>query len=539
MAKNSEKSLKFKVAAVIVALVLSRKLEKSLALKRLLSSTVLGYLIYRMGAELPPKGTKTVAGRLPWMGDLVHARDMREHPVETVLKFARAANFKSFFLSMPFGAPGMCVLMDERDREYVLKKNFANFNKNYNSLIGFNTIFHDILGRGIFNVDGKEWSTHRKIAANLFTERNIDVIMSKTFVEHANLMETALRKHAREKKKFDIQLLFQSLIFDTFCKIAFGASPNSFDAAVKGEKEPFQVAFDSAQQRAGERFFEPPPIREMTYFFSIGKEAEMKKNLQLIDEYISGIIENRKQDILDVSTDYEGQKDILGLYIYHAKKSGRPELLETPYLKDMIMNFMIAGRDTTSYVLTNIISLVSENDAFEEKLVKEISQKMSGGIDNLLKNEIKQFSLADATFNEALRMYPSVANDFRVAYNDDTLPSGISLKGGTVASISNISLGRNPKYFENPDRFDPERWLYEDNGTLKCKRIDEYKFPFFWGGYRICLGKDMARQEGKIFMCILLNSFRFKFAEPRQEKFSNGPVAFYTEGVHLYAQERS
>mmetsp|Transcript_560 Transcript_560/g.665 ORF Transcript_560/g.665 Transcript_560/m.665 type:complete len:204 (+) Transcript_560:2-613(+) len=203
------------------------------------------------------------------------------------------------------------------------------------------------------------------------------------------------------------------------------------------------------------------------------------------------------------------------------------------------MNFMIAGRDTTSYVLTNIIALVSENDLFEGKLIKEIQEKMSRGIDNFLRNEINGFALADATFNEALRMYPSVANDFRVTYEDCTLPSGIKLKEGTVTTLSNIAYGRNPKYFNNPDKFEPERWLYDDDGTLKCERIDEFKFPFFWGGYRICLGKDMARQEGKIFMCILLNSFRFIAAKPRKEKFSNGPVAFYSEGVHLYAQERN
>eukprot|EP00511_Aplanochytrium_stocchinoi_P009145 CAMPEP_0204871636 /NCGR_PEP_ID=MMETSP1348-20121228/36035_1 /ASSEMBLY_ACC=CAM_ASM_000700 /TAXON_ID=215587 /ORGANISM="Aplanochytrium stocchinoi, Strain GSBS06" /LENGTH=482 /DNA_ID=CAMNT_0052026059 /DNA_START=136 /DNA_END=1581 /DNA_ORIENTATION=- len=473
-----------RVAAVLLLLALGRKLEKRLLMRPLLSTSIIGLFFYYLGAPRPkkPLGSNAIIapGRLPWLGHIVRYESIRDHPVEGILEWSRETNFQTLINTLPFGVTEI-IVHDERDREYILKSNFKNFNKNYDFQFGFDRVFSDLLGQGIFNVDGEKWVVHRKIASNLFTGKNINVIMSKTFIEHGRLFEKALSKFAKEKKSFDIQLLFQALVFDAFCKIAFGASPQSFNYAVKGEKEPFQASFDAAQQIASDRAFDLPVIRDFKIQFSIGAEAEMVKHLAVVNAYIGNIIDSRKKEIDSVESQAETQKDILGLYIYHAKRLGRSDLLKASYLRDVIMNFMIAGRDTTSYVLTNIISLVSENRDFEEKLLQEIFNKMKGGVDSFVKNEIKTFALADATFFESLRMYPSVSNDFRISSKDDVLPSGLKLESGTVVTLPNHSIGRNPKYWDNPDKFNPERWLCEDgnNGTV-CRRLDEYRFPFFW-----------------------------------------------------------
>mmetsp|Transcript_4094 Transcript_4094/g.5030 ORF Transcript_4094/g.5030 Transcript_4094/m.5030 type:complete len:531 (+) Transcript_4094:139-1731(+) len=510
-------------------------LARKLKLQRIVSAAAIGLFLYKMGAATPPKGVMAAPGRLPWFGHFLLGLKAREQAHETFLEYSRLCNFKTFHASLVFG-PEVLALHDQRDREYMLKGNFENYPKNYDSLNGFNKAMGDLLGEGIFSVDDQEWRTHRKVAANLFTERNIGVVMGKIFAEHALLLRDTLKQFAKEKKSFDVQLLLQALIFDAFCEIAFGVSPNSFEAAKQGVKQPFQVSFDEVQQLATDRLWDPPLLRDFKIFFQIGKEISMTKNLRVVNGFIEDIIVKRKMD-LNNGAEHK-RNDILGLYISHAEKNNRPELLEVKYLRDVIMNFMIAGRDTTSFVLTNIISLVAENPTFEKKLVSELSGKLNHGLDHFLRNEVKDFPLADAAFNEALRMYPSVPNDTRFCKKDDVLPSGIHVRAGTMVLIPNQSIGRNPEICKDPDSYIPERWLTMKNGKLCCKKINEYKYPFFWGGYRVCLGKDMARREAKIFTSILFKSFKFKYARAKLESYGNGPVPFYKNGIHLVAIER-
>jgi len=497
------------------------------------------YFLSKLAAPKPAKGSIPAPGRLPGIGHLLRVEEFRSDPVKFTLDTSRQLNFKTFSVQFPGDVlnPFQSIIIhDEKDRYHTLKGNFENYPKNYDETTGLEQIFPEMMGGGIFAVDGDKWKTHRKIAANLFTGRNINVIFSKTFAEHAILLEQTLLKFAEEGKSFDIQLLFQALIFDTFCVIAFGHSPNSFNDAVKGVKEPFQVAFDEAQRISSERLIDPPMVREAKKFFEFGEEKTLKSHVEVLNSYVNKISRQRLQEFKNGGN--KTKNDVVGLYMNFAAAKGRDELLEEEYIRDLIINFMIAGRDTTSCVLTNVVSLMTDSPDYETSFVQLVQEKMKGGIDNFLSVELKHFPQADAVFFEALRLYPSVGNDVRYAQHDDILPSGVQVKAGNMIVFPNQSCGRNPKYFDNPDTFNPERWLTTHEGKVECSRLDEFKFPFFHGGYRICLGKDMARQEAKIFMSVLFNTLRFSYAKPRVEKHSNGPVMFYSDGVHMFAHKR-
>ena len=398
--------------------------------------------------------------------------------------------------------------------------------------------FHELFGNGIFSTDADTWSVHRKVASHLFTGRIIGVTMAKVFAEHAEKLKESLCKKADEEATFDIQLLLQSLIFDAFCKIAFGVSPGSFELAEKGEKSAFQVAFDDVQLRSGQRLPKPPTVREWDRCLQRGTETTMPKSLQILDDYLYSIVRERKAAFEQNPNVDDQPKDILGLYMAFAVKQNREDLLEDKYIRDVIVNFMVAGRDTTSYVLTNALSMVAEHPEIEAQLVKQSAEKLKQGAEYFALNEAKDFPLADAIFNESLRMFPSVGYDIRFAMDEDVLPSGLEVKKGTMMGIANYALGRSPYCFESPNEFKPERWLKEVDGRMTCERINEYKYPFFWGGYRICLGKDMARLEAKIFLAVIFNSLKLKLAKPKKMSFYSGPVMFYKDGVYLKAERR-
>ena len=88
-----------------------------------------------------------------------------------------------------------------------------------------------------------------------------------------------------------------------------------------------------------------------------------------------------------------------------------------------------------------------------------------------------------------------MSSDGRCALADDELPSGIKVKAGTSLVVPLFAIGRDPNLWDDPDEFIPERWLISDEPT---RRPDEYMLPVFWAGPRLCLGKDMARLEGRL-----------------------------------------
>jgi len=471
----------------------------------------------------------------PFIGHLPLFLTMRNDLHKSMLTASKENNFKSFFVSMPQNI--IFVPHDERDRKYILKDNWLNYQKNYDHMKGFNHAFTEILGQGIFNVDGIEWSTHRKIASNMFTGNNMSKIMSTVFLRHADELKEAFTEFAERKESFDVQIMFQAIIFDAFCEIALGVSPHSFQKSLAGEKDAFLVAFDNCQIAASVRMTDPPFLREIRKFFKLGVEADYQDNLDIVNSYAVEIIQDRlnkfeQEGNLEDSDDFT---DMLGLYISHAKSKGlETKMLNTVYLRDMVVNIMIAGRDTTSYVLTNMISLLAENSLAEVEFVKQATKKLESGSQHFAKEGVKDFPFGDAVFYEALRMYPSVGNDPRFCQQEDTLPSGVVVPAGTMVIIANQSYGRNPAYSKDPDSFIPSRWLH--NGV--CEKPDEYRFPFFWAGNRICLGKDMARFESKLMASILLKDLKFTMVNPRKEEYVVGPVMFYKDGIHLFAEQR-
>eukprot|EP00658_Telonema_sp_P-2_P028323 TRINITY_DN2171_c0_g1_i4.p1 TRINITY_DN2171_c0_g1~~TRINITY_DN2171_c0_g1_i4.p1 ORF type:complete len:244 (-),score=66.36 TRINITY_DN2171_c0_g1_i4:420-1151(-) len=228
--------------------------------------------------------------------------------------------------------------------------------------------------------------------------------------------------------------------------------------------------------------------------------------------------------------------DLLSLYIQQGLREKDPSkkelMLSDKYLRDMIMNFMIAGRDTTSCLLTNMFKLLTEHpDAFD-RLSAELN-----GLEGLGHDELATSTpYADSCINETLRMFPPVGGDGRYCLKDDVLPSGAQVSAGTMVGVANYALGRNPKLFENPDTYHPERWAEYD----KIHMTHEYDLPVFWAGPRLCLGKDMARFEAKLIAaCILRAGVRFEMVETAEaqagklagEEFIQSPVMFYRHGL--------
>lgn len=113
------------------------------------------------------------------------------------------------------------------------------------------------------------------------------------------------------------------------------------------------------------------------------------------------------------------------------------------FLRDTILNLMIAGRDTTSTALSWFFYLLAQNPNAEKKIREEIVKQMSNQIWNSLGvKELRELVYLHGGICEALRLYPPVAFEHKAPDDSDILPSGHVVDENTRIILSFYSMGR-------------------------------------------------------------------------------------------------
>ena len=230
--------------------------------------------------------------------------------------------------------------------------------------------------------------------------------------------------------------------------------------------------------------------------------------------------------------------DFLSIYINQGKKNpSQSYLLDDEYLFEMVLNMMVAGRDTTSCLNTNLFKYLATNEDAQKKLIQEMkAQNVSSSFLSLEMS--RKLPYASAVVNESLRILPPVPNDFRFCQQDEVLPSGIKVKSGMQVFIPIWGIGRDPHLFHNPDDFIPDRWLPARTEEGEIRRPDEYICPFFWGGPRLCLGHAMATFETITFITKVVPELKVIPIPNQNEDLVTGPVGFYQNGMKVKVELR-
>ncbi|CAN1300700.1 Cytochrome P450 86A22 [Linum perenne] len=410
---------------------------------------------------------------------------------------AAGGTYQTCIAGVPFLARKqglVTVTCDPRNVEHILKARFDNYPKGPT----WQSVFHDLLGEGIFNSDGDTWLFQRKTAALEFTTRTLRQAMGR-WVNRAikNRFCPILESAQLRAEPVDLQDLLLRLTFDNICGLAFGEDPETLSPDLP--ENGFAVSFDRATEATLQRFIMPELVWRLRKRLGLGMEVSMTQSLDHIDEYLSKIINTRKLELagLQSSTNSKGDPhdDLLSRFM--KKKESYSE----KFLQHVALNFILAGRDTSSVALSWFFLLVSQNPRVEEKILAEICTvltKTRGEFhtsssdwlsEPLAFEEVDQLIYLKAALSETLRLYPSVPQDSKHVVADDVLPSGARVPAGSSVTYSIYSMGRMKFIWGDDCQFDVQ---------------DSYKFVAFNAGPRICLGKDLAYLQMKSIAAAVL-----------------------------------
>eukprot|EP01060_Flectonema_neradi_P006993 TRINITY_DN1483_c0_g1_i11.p1 TRINITY_DN1483_c0_g1~~TRINITY_DN1483_c0_g1_i11.p1 ORF type:complete len:491 (+),score=112.99 TRINITY_DN1483_c0_g1_i11:95-1567(+) len=417
-----------------------------------------------------------------------------------MVKTCESHDWKPWCWSTPFNT--QLLITDPEDLKHAFHKNADNYTHGKRK-----ERFQELLGDGIFNSDGAIWKQQRTMASHMFTKAQLDY-METVFVRNAGKVCSLLGTHADEKTVCDIQRFMYCYTFDSINEIAFGRAVDSLGGNEKDLL--FQKSFDASQSICTTRFVNP--FWKIHRLLNIKTEKELLNHLKIIDDYLHEVIDEKMKDR------ESNEQNLVAMHITQCEIDGNTYTASD--LRDIILNFTIAGRDTTASASTSMILELLRNPDCMDRVLSEIKEA----------NHINDMHYLKAVFQETIRLNPPVSFDSKTTTNEDVLPSGIVIRPGVQLGFHPIAFTRNPKLYPEPLKFKPSRWMNED-GT--CKTYDPFVFPQFNMGPRICLGRHMAAIEAMVVVSSILSEFKLKLAPKQTFTRHYSPVPPLRSGLQV------
>ncbi|PWA57954.1 cytochrome P450 94A1 [Artemisia annua] len=194
-----------------------------------------------------------------------------------------------------------------------------------------------LIGDGIFNVSGDEWKFIRQVSSHEFNTKSLrHYVEDVVDIELNERLIPILANAAANNTIIDLQDILQRFSFDSICKISFGYDPKYLIPSLPQSK--FAIAFEDALRTTTERFHNITPWK-LKRFLNIGSEKRLKESVSEIRQFAKKLLNQKKQES-SIQT-----VDLLSRFLC----SGHTD---ENFLTDMVINTILAGRETTSATLT-------------------------------------------------------------------------------------------------------------------------------------------------------------------------------------------
>jgi cytochrome P450 len=222
----------------------------------------------------------------------------------------------------------------------------------------------------------------------------------------------------------------------------------------------------------------------------------MRRSRALLDSMIYGIIAARRASGTQ-------QDDLLGM-LMEVQDADTSERMSDVQLRDEVITIFLAGHETTANAMSFALYLMARHPEAAARIAVEAQEVFGGG--EMTLEGLARLDYTTRVIKEAMRLYPPAWIIGREATADDVVDGYLIRRGDTIMMMPYITQ-RLERYWPDPLRFDPDRFLPE---AMKDKPRYAY-FPF-GGGARLCIGNNFAMMEMQIILALLCSRYKFSVA---------------------------
>ncbi|KAH7446249.1 hypothetical protein KP509_01G047100 [Ceratopteris richardii] len=330
------------------------------------------------------------------------------------------------------------------------------------------------------------------------------------------------------------------MTMDSLCKLLFGMDGQNLESRLP--EDPFGKAFDNFNDIIITRRVNP--FWKIQRALNMGKEKIVNENLEVLISLISNIIEKKKENMSVQVRSNAKADDLLSRFMQYNEADYQKTYNERE-LRDFIVNFKVAGRDTTAIALSWFIYCICKHPHVAEKIRRETAEFLSLENDHNMEVEemankldyecLARMNYLHSPLSETLRLYPPVPRDGKTVLKDDVLPDGTYVKRGAQISYVPYSMGRMEFLWSRDAlEYKPARWL--KHGAFQPE--SPFKFTAFQAGRRMCLGKDYAYVQMKMTASLLLHFFRFDLVDNGDVKYRVMMIMPIAGGLNVHVSRR-
>ncbi|PMD60119.1 cytochrome P450 alkane hydroxylase-like protein [Hyaloscypha bicolor E] len=355
-----------------------------------------------------------------------------------------------------------------------------------------------LFGRGIFTTDGRRWSHSRALLRPSFARHNME--------NHLPFMESHFEQMMKaiptDGSTVDLQRLFFAFTMDTATEFLFGHSVHTLhqmqlsNNIIPSASDTSDAEFVDSYTHSCINIVHDIRLGALSklHYNPEAKKAQ-QRTFAYIDRFVDEALALRKS-----TKSSESEENSQYIFLNELAK----ETEDREELRDQILNVLLAGRDTTASLLSNMFWEFARHPEIYVKLREEVAA--FGGREPTYE-ELKNMKYLKYCLNESLRLRPVVPANTREAIRDTILPLGggedgqspMFVKKGTHVYYSVYAMHRREEFFgEKTEEYRPERWE-----GLKLG----WEFLPFNGGPRICLGQQFALTEASYLTVRMVQEF--------------------------------
>jgi cytochrome P450 len=354
--------------------------------------------------------------------------------------------------------------------EEVLVSKARNFIKHF--ALRLNPV---VLGKGLLTSEGDFWLRQRRLIQPAFVRARLDAYAPAMVAATRRLLDDWTPGSQR-----DILTEMMRLTLSIVAEVLFGAD-------VTGEVSDVNTALRVLQENFLTRFNSllPTPI-----WLPTPRNLRFRRAVRRLDEILYGFIRQRRQSGLE-------RPDLLSLLLRARDEDG--SRMTDQQVRDEAMTLFLAGHETTALALSWTWYLLAQHPEARERLAAEVENVL--GQRPIAVEDLPKLTYTEQVILESMRIRPPVYTIGREAVTDCVL-GGFRVPAGTTLLMSQWVVQRDPRFYEKPEEFRPERWS-------AAERLPRFAYFPFGGGTRLCIGNTFAMMEMVLVLATIAQRYRF------------------------------